>query len=99
MYAVYEVSMAVVELYSPDAVPTVPQALVALGTVRGFVINKEHVFLLAGDVRNHPPGAASLLYVPDNLIISLPTVEGRTDACPGLGEVELVRLSFVPEGR
>ena len=40
-----------------------------------------------------------LLHVPDDLRVGFPAVEIRMDERPGLGEVELIGRSFVPESR
>ena len=71
----------------------------SFGSVRGLVVHQKHVLLLTGDICHHPAGKGTLLHMPDNLGIGLLAVEFRMDACPGLGKVELVGRSFIPEGR
>ena len=98
MDAVDEVAVTVEQLDGAHAVPAVPQALVPFRPVRGFVVHQEHVFFLAGHIRNHPAGAAPLFHMPDNLRRGFLAVELRMDPRPRLGKVEFVRRPFVPEG-
>ena len=88
---------AAIELDDADAVAAVPEPVVALRAVRRFVVDVEHILLLAGDVGDHLGGKRRLLNVPVDLVLGLPAVELRLAAGPELGEVELVILALVEE--
>lgn len=51
---IYQIAVMIKELDGPDAITTIPKAVVAFGAVGRFVVHKEHVFLFAGDIRDHP---------------------------------------------
>ena len=97
MDSVYQPAPGVEQLDGPHAVPAVPETFVSLLSIRRLIVHQQHVFLLAGDIRDHPAGAAALLHVPDDLRVGLAAVELRADPRPGLGEVELIGLPLVPE--
>ena len=99
MDAVDKGPLMVEQLDGPDAVATVPEAIVTLLPVRSLVVHQEHVRLLTGDVRNHLPGYARLLDMPDDQCVGFPAVELRFHTGPYLREVELEGLPFIPEGR
>ena len=99
MNAIDEVPFDIEKLDGPDAVATVPEAVVTLLPVRSLIVHQEHVRLLTGDVGHHPAGKGALFHVPDNLGVGLLAVELRMDSRPGLREIELVWLSLVPKGR
>ena len=80
------------------AVSSVPEAVVALLSVRLLVVYKEHVFLTAVDIDVHCRAHGLLPYVPEDFIIGLPEVELRPGQRPELAEVELEGLSLIPEG-
>ena len=51
---IYWIALMIKELDGSDAITTIPKAVVAFGAVGRFVVHKEHVFLFAGDIRDHP---------------------------------------------
>ena len=97
--AVHQVSVRIEQLDGTNTITTVPEAVVASGAVGRFVIDKEHIFFLTGDIRDHAAGRAALLDMPDDLRFGLPTVEIRMDEGPCLGEIEFVRRPLIPESR
>ena len=52
--AVDELALYIKQLHGSPAVAAVPQPVVALDTIRGFVIDQQHILLLAGDIGHHP---------------------------------------------
>ena len=50
MDAVHQIAMAVEELDGADAVPAIPEPVMAFGAVRGFIVHQQHVLFLAGDI-------------------------------------------------
>ena len=53
------------------AVAAVPKAVVPFGSVRGLIVDKKHILLLAGDVHYHAMLPGSLIDMPDYLSIGL----------------------------
>ena len=87
----------VVQPDGPPAVSAVPQAVVALPSVRGFIIDQQHIRLAAEDLRFHHGAHVLLPHVPDRQI--LPFLEGelRFHPQPRLGEIEIIFPAFIPE--
>ena len=57
------------------AVAAVPKAVVPFGSVRGLIVDKKHILLLAGDVRYHAMLPGPLIDMPDYLSIGLSAFE------------------------
>ena len=67
-------------------------------SVGSLVVDEKHILLFACYVSDHGESHCLLLHMPYDFIFSLFGIEGCTGEGPELGEVELIALSFVPEG-
>ena len=86
---------AAVEFDGAFAVAAVPEAIVEFLAVWSFIVDEEHIFLLASDVRDHTVAPSALFDVPNDLRVSFFAVELGASARPELGEVELIAFAFV----
>lgn len=84
-----------VQPHSAEPVATVPQAGVPLVTVGGFVTDQQHFVFIAGNLHLHFGPESGLDDFPQNLGISLGTLEKGAAAGPELAEIEFVVPAFV----
>ena len=85
------------QLHRAAAVTAVPQAVVKLRPIGGFVIYKDHIFLFTGQIGDHLIMPVGLFYMPDDLCVGLMAVKYCPGIGPELGKVKLKGLSLIPE--
>ena len=89
--------LLVVELHRAPAVAAVPQAIVPLAAVGGFVIYQQHVCFPAEDLRLHSRVNVLLTNRPVHHVVELLKGEVCLDLQMELGEIEIVLPALVVE--